>query len=526
MTQQRVRVPALRGRTLPAPSSGAATHTEAGAAGDAPAVRAGFEGALGQRRLSQWNPTSRTLDSILAGQGGALVRRTRDLSRNNALARSIQESFAANLVGTGVKPSSMVKDAALRERLNAAWVRSLDEIDADGIQDFYGQQLTAANELFEAGEVFGLLIERDRTWGLNVPLQIRLIQAEQCPRHLSRSLPGGASIRQGIEFDTQSRRVAYWFYRSHPGEESFAPNVGEMIRVRAEDVIHVFERRNAGQARGVPRFAPSMVRAYNVDLYDDFEVERKKQAAAASGWITRPLADDPAQKPASDDPGASTLVLSSGMLNVLDPGEQISFGEAADVGGNYDAFEFHNNTMICAGAGVPYAAGTGDLRRTSYGSQRAALVEMRRRMEPILWATVVHQLGRPFHLRWFRTAVLVGAFALPGGSTDWRRYAVVKWIPQPWAWIDPLKDRKAEVLAVRAGFKSRADVVEAEGEDVEVVDERIRADRERERKLGLSFPELQDKPAQAKPRSSAATQAGEAEPAPGQDDQDADKEAA
>ena len=50
-----------------------------------------------------------------------------------------------------------------------------------------------------------------------------------------------------------------------------------------------------------------------------------------------------------------------------------------------------------------------------------------------------------------------------------------------------LKDIKAEQEAVAAGFKARSDVVEAMGYDPEEVDARIAADRERERKLGLSF---------------------------------------
>ena len=63
-----------------------------------------------------------------------------------------------------------------------------------------------------------------------------------------------------------------------------------------------------------------------------------------------------------------------------------------------------------------------------------------------------------------------------------------KWIPQRNDWVDPLKDRQAEKLAVDAGFKSRSDVVEAEGEDPEENDRRIAADKAREEKMDLVFP--------------------------------------
>jgi capsid protein len=53
--------------------------------------------------------------------------------------------------------------------------------------------------------------------------------------------------------------------------------------------------------------------------------------------------------------------------------------------------------------------------------------------------------------------------------------------------VDPLKDRQAEKLAVDAGFKSRSDVVEAEGNDPEENDKRIAADQERAKRLDLVF---------------------------------------
>ena len=65
-------------------------------------------------------------------------------------------------------------------------------------------------------------------------------------------------------------------------------------------------------------------------------------------------------------------------------------------------------------------------------------------------------------------------------------YLAVKWIPPKWDWVDPLKDRKAEIEAIEAGLKSRSDVIESEGYDAEEVDRRIAADHAREEELGLS----------------------------------------
>jgi capsid protein len=63
----------------------------------------------------------------------------------------------------------------------------------------------------------------------------------------------------------------------------------------------------------------------------------------------------------------------------------------------------------------------------------------------------------------------------------------VEWRPPSWAWVDPLKDIKAEILAVRAGFKSRSAVINEMGYDEEEVDQQVAADQARADSLGLTY---------------------------------------
>ena len=68
-----------------------------------------------------------------------------------------------------------------------------------------------------------------------------------------------------------------------------------------------------------------------------------------------------------------------------------------------------------------------------------------------------------------------------------RDRVAAKHIPPSWPWVDPLKDRQAQALAEDRGWTSRSDIIEAEGFDPEEVDARIKADRDREAELGLTF---------------------------------------
>lgn len=131
---------------------------------------------------------------------------------------------------------------------------------------------------------------------------------------------------------------------------------------------------------------------------------------------------------------------------------------------------------------------TSDVVRANYSSLRASQVAFRRRMDQFQHATLVFQLCRPVWLRWVETAVMAGAVEGLSPSVFMRDrygYLAAKWIPPKWDWVDPLKDMQAESLAVEKKWKSRGDVIEAQGYDPEEVDARIRQDLDREVDLGI-----------------------------------------
>ena len=130
-------------------------------------------GALG-RRLASFLPATYHVNTLIAASGQTVNARARYLVRNNGYAAAAIESFAGNAVGVGIKPSSLVKDAAVKEAIQAAWLRWTDESDAEGLTDFYGQMRRAARELFIAGEVFLRFRPRRLSDGLSVPLQLTI----------------------------------------------------------------------------------------------------------------------------------------------------------------------------------------------------------------------------------------------------------------------------------------------------------------------------------------------------------------
>jgi lambda family phage portal protein len=448
-------------------------------------VRARLEGAMSRRRLRGWNPPLENINSLVASGGPRLLARSRELVVTNGYAANACEAFAANLVGDGIKPSSLIEDPAMRERVQRLWLAWTDEADADGLTDFYGLQAMVAREMFVAGECFVRLRPRRAEDGLLVPIQLQLLQSEMLPFEKTEIAANGNRIRCGIEFDRLGRRVAYHFRRRHPGDSTDqGMATPETVRIPAGDVLHVYRPIDAGQIRGLPHVAPAMVRLFLLDQYDDAELDRKKTAAMFAGFITKTAPEEQlmGEIEAAED-GTGIASLEPGTMQVLLPGEDVKFSTPADVGGGYEAFQYRTLLSIAASVGLPYHLVTGDVRQANYSSLRAELVEFRRRIGQLQHGVLVHQFCRPVWRRWLETAVLSGALDLE----DLESALPVQWIPPRWDWVDPLKDIQAQLLAIEAGLLSRRKAVEATGYDIEEIDRENAADRDRAAGLGLSY---------------------------------------
>ena len=441
----------------------------------------GFDAAHSHRRLRGFRASRAHVNTLIAASGETITARARWLVRNNGYAANAVESFASNVVGDGIKPSSSIADAALKERLQALWLAWTDDADAEGLTDFYGLQRRAAREVFLSGEVFVRIRPRRPEDGLTVPLQLQMLPSEMLPLDMNRTLPGAGLIRQGIEFDSIGRRVAYHFLRRHPGDMTDPGLVGETVRVPAADVIHVLDPVEAGQLRGVSRFAAATVKLFTLDLYDDAELERKKVAAMFAMFITSPAPETPL------DPTEEDLEVEPGQVVRLDPGEDVSTPATPDSGGTYEPFQYRTLLQISAALGIPYGYLTNDTAKGNFSNTRIALLEFRRRISAWQHGVLVFQLCRAVWVRWMDMAVLSGALELPGYDSQRRRYQACAWLPTKWDWVDPMKDASAEILQIEAGLKSRTQALSERGYDAEQDDVEIAAERKRELALGLDF---------------------------------------
>ena len=444
-------------------------------------VPGGFDATSGQRRLKGFTTSRAHVNALIAASGPEMNARARWLVRNNGYAANAIESWAANTVGDGISPNSSVATASRKDAVQKLWLAWTDDADAEGLTDFYGLQRRAAREVFMTGEVFLRFRPRRPEDGLVVPLQIQMLPSEMLPLAHNAADGNGNVIRQGIEFDRVGRRVAFHFLRRHPGDSTDPGLAGETVRVPAADVLHVIDPVEAGQLRGVSRFAPAIVKLFLLDQYDDAELDRKKVAAMYAMFVTSPAPDNPLAPPDEE------YEVAPGQVVRLDPGEDVTVSAPADSGSTYEPFQYRTLLQISAALGIPYGYLSNDGAKGNFSNSRLSLIEFRRRVSAWQHSVMVFQMCRPVWARFMDVAVLAGGLRLPGYDRRRAEYLACNWLPTKWDWVDPLKDANAEIAQIEAGLKSRTQAIAERGYDAEQVDAEIARERDREKRLGLDF---------------------------------------
>ena len=488
--------------------------TPAQAAPPVPSVRASiYDGASQARRTRNWHAPTTSANSNLYSLA-TLRDRARAAARNDGYADNILRVLVSNIIGTGIKPLSQAANPELRRAIQVLFNRWTNESDADGLLDWYGQQAQACRGWKEAGEVFIRRRDRRIDDGLAVPLQLQVLEPELCPYTLHRTLASGNRIRAGIEFNGLGQRVAYWFHPSRPGD-FFDYDPGQMRRVPASSVIHLFDPERAGQLRGTPLLSRVLVALHELDKMDDAILLRQQIANLFAGFLKRPaqaagaedinpITNEAVSGLSSEIPAAT---LEPGTMQELLPGEEIDFSDPPEPRG-YPDFMRQQLMRVCAGTGVPYELLTGDMRGLNDRVLRVVLNEFRRQIQMAQHHIFAQQFCRVTWNWWFERAWF--SKALPLGAdfvTNPAPFMDAKWMPQGWPYMHPVQDIAAKKAAIRAGLTSRSAEVSEQGEDAELIDAEQKADNDRADELGLVYDSDARKPLSGSAPASRGSQA-------------------
>lgn len=432
-----------------------------------------YEGASRGRRTDGWLTQGTSADAAAAPGLKLLRDRSRDLVRNNPYAAKAVQVIVSNVIGTGIMGQARAQRSRRRsEQLTALylnWAHDPNQCDWHGRMDFAGLQALSMRCIVESGEVLVRRRTPASSTGQRIPLQLQVMEPDMLDTTRDVALENGGLIKEGIEYDRNGRRVAYWLYDEHPGERHLRVTNLLSSRVPAEEIIHVFRQDRPHQTRGVPWASPVIIRLRDFDDYSDAQLLKQKISACFTAFAVDTEAPDAGMGTELIDK------LEPGAIEILPPGKDIRFANPPTVG-EFDKISREYLLQIAAGFGVTYESLTGDLSNTSFASGRMGWLEFQRNIEAWRWQMLVPQLLNPVW-SWFAAAGSVNGVRMEG--------IVPQWTAPRRELIDPAKEIEATKKAVRSGFMSLSEAIREFGYEPEEVREEQAEDNAAIDRLGL-----------------------------------------
>jgi lambda family phage portal protein len=429
-----------------------------------------FDAASQTPRTQGWIAPLTAPDAALGPALDRLRQRSRDLSRNNPWATKACRAIPSHMVRSGIRATLNHSNPETKKKAQALWDAWFEssQCDADGRTNGYGLERLVVRQVVEAGEVLARFRLRRQSDGLDVPLQVQVVEADHIDSTRDNSagvssLPSARRQRQGIEFDARGKRAGYWLFPEHP---AYGMLYKTSVFVPADNVAHVYRVERPGQVRGIPWGAPCLLSLRDLGDWADATMLRTKLAACFAAFVTTDADLDDPDAVAATPTGKDVEDLEPGLVEYLRPGQTVSFTNPPGVEG-MDEFPKVTLRGIAVGYGVPVHVLTGDLSDVNFSSARIGNLDFDAELEAWREDWLVPQFLQPLFAAWLSQAFVAGQ--LPEDVT-------VSWTPPPAPLIDPKVDLEAAKARVRGGVSTMSEEQRRAGWRPEELREEMAAD--------------------------------------------------
>jgi lambda family phage portal protein len=440
-----------------------------------------YEGAAEGRRHNGWLMRNNPSVNLLINKDlKNLVARSRELSINNPYAKKAPYSIANNVVGTGIIPTPAISDRIengkvkpiegkekFLEIVKIAWKDWAEKLSCDynGDYSFYGLQYLVMKTVIVSGEV--LAIRKPVKTDVNkYGFQILILEGDyiDTTKKTEKDDDGGYTF-YGIKYDSRSKRKGYWIYDRHPSEGN-----AQSTLVNIDDIIHVYDVERAGQNRGVPSAASTILKQRDLDDYEDAELLGKKAAACMPIFVTN-------QDPDAKDENDQIESIEPGAINYLNGGEQVTFATPPANNG-FSEFTKTQHRGIANGYLMTYEMLTGDLSNVNFSSGRMGAQEFAKQVESWQYLMLIPKFcDKAFN--WFAKSLTIGA-GLPADIE-----VLASWTAPRRTMIDPVKETNAQRTAMRSGLVSWSETVRQAGYNPDEVLKELTDDQKKFKDAGL-----------------------------------------
>ena len=430
---------------------------------------------------------------------------SRQQERNNPMARAAADGDVALLVGHGIALVPDTGDETSDKRLLTYWNEWCEHASTDGRNIFELQQQARRDE-FVAGEALWRWVMMDEYAKKgDIPIRLLALESEWLDDLWNSSVvmqpDEHGNVRYGpITMDKYGRPTIYRL--RNPETNSMWP----LEEVPAEDIIHMYEKRRALQARGEPAMAPVIESLQQDRDLIDTELQSAITCSSIGIAITSELH---AGLDTTGDGTASGTATANGDGTTADPAQDLRLGAVARLypGEEIEAFS-HNRPAqgikdfrgeirgdIAAATGVPQRFLNRDVSGANYSSMRCDMLDTERMKSPKRDAFGHRSIGAAYK-RVF--PYLCAKAGLP--ATTSMRYRLV---PDGQPYVDPQKDVDASIAAIRSGLSTFEIEIGKAGGDAKRVLEQLKAEL-KDPVLKQIFEDGDNKPAQQQKQAEPA----------------------
>ena len=429
------------------------------------------------RLTASWTTTPLTADQVIDRNQRTLVARSRDQAGRNDYMKKFLRLCEQNIVGhRGVVLQAQARDdsGALDRIANDTlekwwrqWQRA-ENCDITGRRNFRRMCKVAVSTCAKDGEFMFREIRGDAS-PMGYALQV--LDPQRCPvdYNIDR-LPGGRFVRQGIEHSREGRPLAYYFMTGDTSHSAYSFNGSSLERVPADQIIHGFIEDIVGQRRGLPWAATSLWRLHQLSGFEKAALINARTGASVGGFLEWEKDEGPEL---DEDDLDEELVIEpeGGIFQELPPGLKHKAFNSQYPSNEFSPFHKAMIRGAGAGMGVSYVSLANDLEGVNFSSIRQGVLDEREHwmdlQEWLIEVLVDRVYQSALEMALLAGAVVSGKIRLKPERIE--KYREVFWQARRWAWVDPLKDIKAEVEAKNNMLTSPSEIIRKQGRDPETV---------------------------------------------------------
>lgn len=442
-----------------------------------------FNSGKSSRLPQNFRPANGTAEQVNKTSRDKLRAVARSLENNSDIAESVIKAFERNVIGSGITLQIKTTDEEVNKTIEALFKEwgNPSNCDITGELSFLDiQKLVIRRMLYDGGILIKKVIVKDN----KIPFMLQLLEVDgfDCS-----AMPKNTNNRcfDGVEVNLFNRPVKYHIKKYDKNGFSVSSEA-----IDAKDIIFLRRIKRPSQVRELSEIARAMDRISSTDEYLDAVSMKERIAACLAIFITKNnpgggsgMGRGSANK--TSDAGMPLKDITPGMIQHLNTGEDATIVNPNGQSSDTETFIRTEQRLLAAGMGLSYETVARDLSNVNYSSARQNLLDDRATFKD--WQTfIIEHFCEAIFDEFIKALKLKGLVKI---SDD---LIIHEWVGSGWSWIDPLKEAKADEVALVNNLSTLQRICAEKGLDWKEVLEQRQKEMQYMETLGLVLPAKED----------------------------------